>query len=62
MTEDQRELISHLLDLLDRGMESDTIANLFQQEPDEAWERRMNEAAQELAEEFQGLRGTRNWE
>jgi hypothetical protein len=53
MTEAQRELIGHLLTLLDRGLESASYSELFGVPADEQWERRMNEAAQELAEEFQ---------
>ncbi len=53
MTQDQRELISRLLTLLDRDMESDSMRNvLCVPFKSKDWERRMLEAAQQLAEEY----------
>jgi len=53
LTEDQCELISKLLDLMDRGLESLTLSEMLSRdEVDWEWEKRMLTASQELAEEF----------
>ena len=54
MTNNQRELIAHMITLLDRGLESTgSYAEIFGiDDPSPDFETRMNEAAQELAEEF----------
>jgi hypothetical protein len=53
LTDDQCELISKMLDMLDRTYECLSISEALSREHiDKDWERRMLEASQELAEEF----------
>jgi hypothetical protein len=46
------DLVRHLIDLLDRGLESASYAELFGQPASPEFEERMNEAAQALSEEY----------
>jgi len=49
----QRELIRHMLNLLDRGIEATgSYSELFQVDGTPEWEERMNEAAHWLSESF----------
>ena len=53
ITKDQAELLAHMIDLVDRGLESaGSHSELFGMPEDPEWESRMIEAGQQLAEVF----------
>jgi len=53
LTDDQAELISKMIDLLDRTYDCLTLSEALSRDNiDQEWELRMLHAAQELAEEF----------
>lgn len=49
---DQWELMAHLITMLDRMVERQTYAEIFDVAPNAEWEEKMNDAAQSLAEIF----------